>query len=217
MPQAAVLILTPKIDDISCLLARRQRFLLADASPNITEIGCISHIMPFLSTIKSIGSGIIRRERKHAPENQPKPQNTPGIVSATLPLPLKPVDLPGVNHEHQFALADQGWTKITYQAPIESDVLYNSAQALFQSSKLFFDLPTAQKDAFKTKEGSEEGWNYVEGEKEFITLRSIENTPLELKEAASEFCKMKPCQALMLPVPKQYAPLYFLSFTCGFR
>ncbi|TVY22356.1 hypothetical protein LHYA1_G008648 [Lachnellula hyalina] len=144
--------------------------------------------MPFLSTIKSIGSSIIPRRHKQPPDSQEQSLRAEeqADVPYSLP-PLKVVNLPLVLPEHQFALSDQGWTKITYQTPVEKDALYGSAQALFQASKSFFDLPTAQKHAFKTKEGSEEGWSFVEGEKEFITLRSLDNTPPELLEAARTF------------------------------
>ncbi|TVY20305.1 hypothetical protein LARI1_G000812 [Lachnellula arida] len=145
--------------------------------------------MPFLSTIKSFGSRITPRRHKQPPTDSQEQSLRPGEqddAPHSLP-PLKAVNLSLVLPEHQFALADQGWTKITYQAPVEKDVLYSCAQALFQASKSFFDLPTAQKHVFKTKEGSEEGWNFVEGEKEFITLRSLDNTPPELLEAAEAF------------------------------
>ena len=146
--------------------------------------------MPFLSTIKSISSSIIPRRHKQPPDSQEQSLRAEeqADVPYSLP-PLKVVNLPLVLPEHQFALADQGWTKITYQTPVEKDALYGSAQALLQASKSFFNLPTAQKHAFKTKEGSEEGWSFVEGEKEFITLRSLDNTPPELLEAARTFCK----------------------------
>jgi isopenicillin N synthase-like dioxygenase len=62
-----------------------------------------------------------------------------------------------------------------------------SCQALFEASQKFFDLPVAHKQEFETHEGSEEGWNLVAGEKEFITLRTLDNTPKELKEAAASF------------------------------
>ncbi|TVY33667.1 hypothetical protein LOCC1_G007662 [Lachnellula occidentalis] len=144
--------------------------------------------MPFLSTIKSIGSRIIPRRHKQPPDSQEQSLGTgkQAETSHSLP-PLKTVNLPLVLPEHRFALADQGWSKITYQIPVEKDGLYSSAQTLFQASKSFFDLPTAQKHIYKTKEGSEEGWSFVEGEKEFITLRSLDNTPPELLEAARTF------------------------------
>jgi hypothetical protein len=163
--------------------------------------------MPFSSTIKSIRSRIITRRCKQAPDSEGQSLKTEAQIDAAYSLPpLKVVDLPLVLPEHRFALADQGWTKITYQTPVEKDVLYNSAQALFQASKTFFDLPAAQKNAFETKEGSEEGWSFVEGEKEFITLRSIGNTPPKLKEAATAFCKSVGFLLLFICRPRKYPP-----------
>lgn len=68
-----------------------------------------------------------------------------------------------------------------------SDPLYTSYQELLKSSKAFFDLPMDEKENFKTKLGSEDGWSKVQGEKEFITLRSLETTPDILKDAASKY------------------------------
>ena len=100
--------------------------------------------------------------------------------------PLKFVKLAKVHPLHQFHLADQGWSTITFD---DDDKLHRSSQALFAACKTFFDLPVSQKEAFKSKLGSEEGWNYVEGEKEFITLRTMDFTPEVLKQAGSTFWK----------------------------
>jgi len=62
-----------------------------------------------------------------------------------------------------------------------------SYYALLEASKAFFDLPVTEKQKYKTVEGTEEGWSHVPGEKEFITLRTLDNTPPELKEVASNF------------------------------
>lgn len=93
--------------------------------------------------------------------------------------------LPKVLPSHQPALADQGWTTITYDKP--RDPLRDAADGLFQASQAFFDLPISYKAGFKTRAGTEEGWSRVDGEKEFITLRSIDRTPTELKDAATTF------------------------------
>ena len=108
-------------------------------------------------------------------------------MAASLP-PLKPFDLPKILLEHQFALSDQGWSTVTYDGP--NDSLRNSSEALLNAGKAFFDLPESYKERFKTTKGSEEGWNRVEGEKEFITLRTLNNTPEELKEAASTYWRI---------------------------
>lgn len=106
---------------------------------------------------------------------------------AVLP-PLKPLDLPKILLEHQFALSDQGWTTITYDTP--SDSIHSSSEALLQASKAFFDLPVSYKENFKTPKGSEEGWSRIEGEKELITLRSLEIMPDVLKDAASRYWRV---------------------------
>ena len=104
------------------------------------------------------------------------------------PPPLRPLDLPKILLEHQFALSDQGWSTVTYDGP--NDSLYNSSEALFKAGRAFFDRPASYKEGFKTANGSEEGWSRVEGEKEFITLRILDNTPEEFKEAASAYWRI---------------------------
>lgn len=100
--------------------------------------------------------------------------------------PLKPVVLPRVQPDHRFALSDQGWTTVGLIED-KNDALYVAYQDLLQASQAFFDLPDEYKQTFKTQHGSEEGWSRVDGEKEFITLRTIQDTPDELKEAASKY------------------------------
>jgi isopenicillin N synthase-like dioxygenase len=118
--------------------------------------------------------------RDESPDVKPLP--------STLLPPLKPLDLPKILLEHQFALSDQGWTTITYDGP--SDILYQSSEKLLQTSKAFFELPDSYKESFQTPNGSEEGWSRVEGEKEFITLRTLDNTPDELKDVVSGYWRV---------------------------
>lgn len=125
-----------------------------------------------------------REAAKDEPRDEPEVQP----LHSTLLPPLKPLDLPKILLEHQFALSDQGWTTITYDGP--SDTLYQSSQKLLQTSRAFFDLPDSYKEGFQTPKGSEEGWSRVEGEKEFITLRTLDNTPDELKHAASDYWRV---------------------------
>lgn len=99
--------------------------------------------------------------------------------------PLKPVVLPQVLPNHQQNLAEQGWACVEYCNA--QDPLQTSFQELLQASQAFFELPDEYKQGFKTQLGTEEGWKRVEGEKEFITLRSIEKTPDILKDAASKY------------------------------
>jgi hypothetical protein len=129
-----------------------------------------------------------RPERLETGEEKPKNDIAPPVTSAPSLPPLKPLDLPKILLEHQFALSDQGWSTITYDGP--NDSLYNSSEALFKAGKAFFDRPASYKEGFKTANGSEEGWSRVEGEKEFITLRTLDNTPDEFKVAASAYWRI---------------------------
>lgn len=64
--------------------------------------------------------------------------------------------------------------------------LQQGFENLFESSKTFFDQPIEEKENWKTKLGSEEGWSRIEGEKEFITIRTVEGTPEILRDAAKQ-------------------------------
>jgi isopenicillin N synthase-like dioxygenase len=134
--------------------------------------------MPFLSSLKSAVSSKTRT-RKQLSVEAPSPENDFPLL-----LSLKPVTFPKVLSSHQHSLADQGWTTVTYNPP---DPLQIRSQELFKASKAFFELPTSRKLAFQTQQGTEDGWSRVEGEKEFITLRSLDSTPEELKDAAIKF------------------------------
>src|ERR1700733_7437693 len=115
-----------------------------------------------------------RKRESYENRDEAKPVVPSASTTASLP-PLKPLDLPKILLEHQFALSDQGWSTVTYDGP--DDSLFKSSKALFKAGKTFFDLPASYKEGFKTAKGSEEGWSRVEGEKEFITLRTLDNTP----------------------------------------
>lgn len=99
--------------------------------------------------------------------------------------PLKSVVLPQVSPDHQQNLAENGWAPVGYRSA--EDPLQTSFQELLRASQAFFELPEEYKQGFATQRGTEEGWKRVEGEKEFITLRSIEKTPDILKDAASKY------------------------------
>jgi hypothetical protein len=99
-------------------------------------------------------------------------------LQKTQPEALKPVHLPQTYSDHSFS--EYGWTIVTPHTE-----LLKSYLALLEASKAFFALPEAEKESFKTRQGSEDGWNLVEGEKEFITLRSLERTPEQIREAAT--------------------------------
>lgn len=148
--------------------------------------------MPFLTGLKSLTSGLNPRKKRVSSQDQRQIQNVESQirqedqVSKDTRPPLISVILPRVHPKRHFALADQGWTTID-MTPNSNDTLYTSYTSLLQSSKAFFDLPISEKESFKTKQGSEDGWSRVEGEKEFITLRRLESTPEILKDAAIKY------------------------------
>lgn len=146
--------------------------------------------MSFSSPLKSFASCLVcRRKKQQQPGEDAQSQEMSQREDSQhepprlLP-PLKLVSFPRVNPRHQFSLADQGWTTVTYDT---ADKLFTTSQAMFRAGQAFFDLPETQKQVFKTQHGSEEGWSHVIGEKEFITLRSIDGTPESLRDAASAF------------------------------
>ncbi|RAL65881.1 hypothetical protein DID88_005544 [Monilinia fructigena] len=83
-------------------------------------------------------------------------------------IPLRPVKFPLILPAHAPHLSDQGWSTLTFTP---TDPIHISSHKLLQASKSFFELPHEYKSQFLTGKGTEEGWNRVEGEKEFITLR----------------------------------------------
>jgi hypothetical protein len=98
--------------------------------------------------------------------------------------------------EHQRTLPNLGWTTITFPQPSSppspSDPpgphpLQLAYESLFSASQAFFNLPADQKNQWKHKLGSEEGWSSIPGEKEFITLRSLEYCPHILREPAKRY------------------------------
>jgi hypothetical protein len=70
--------------------------------------------------------------------------------------------------------------------------LYPSAwpalEGLFQASRAFFAQPEAEKAKYLTKDGSEEGYASIKGEKEFITLRrnDIDHCPAVLQKTVQD-------------------------------
>jgi hypothetical protein len=99
--------------------------------------------------------------------------------------PLKSVMIPQIPEDYQSDLSDNGWASVAYRNA--KDPLQIGFQELLQASQLFFELPESEKRRYITQQGSEEGWTRIEGEKEFITLRSIDGTPHILANAASKF------------------------------
>ncbi|KAF2873692.1 hypothetical protein BDV95DRAFT_471004, partial [Massariosphaeria phaeospora] len=122
--------------------------------------------------------------------------------------PLEQYPLPLVLPEHQHTLSQLGWTTVTFpqipppaisgtqshpEPPNSAEPvpgphpLQNAYEELFLASQQFFDLPDSEKERWKTRLGSEEGWSKIRGEKEFITLRTLSYTPDVLKAPAKRY------------------------------
>ncbi|KAF2024081.1 hypothetical protein EK21DRAFT_79526 [Setomelanomma holmii] len=119
---------------------------------------------------------------------------------------LVPSPLPLVLPEHQQSLPTLGWTTVTFPQPQDPTVhsspgatsedsapapgphpLQLAYEALFAASQAFFNLPDSEKNQWKHKLGSEEGWSKITGEKEFVTLRSLEYCPNILRGPAKRY------------------------------
>ncbi|ORX95206.1 hypothetical protein BCR34DRAFT_498641 [Clohesyomyces aquaticus] len=135
-------------------------------------------------SISSLISRFRTRRRRTSPSLPP--DTRPSLIPSSLPLVLPP---------HQSTLSNLGWTTVTFphsQSDVETDApgvhpLQRAYEGLFAASKAFFNLPDSEKEIWKTQLGSEEGWSKILGEKEFITLRTVEGTPDVLKEAAKNY------------------------------
>lgn len=133
-------------------------------------------------------SKFISRLRRRSSKVTPKQQTNTTVLEDTRP-PLVPSPLPLVLPQHQEALSNLGWTTITFpQPPSNSELVHDlpapgphplqvAYESLFAASQAFFDLPPEVKERWKHKLGSEEGWSSIPGEKEFITLRTLEYCP----------------------------------------
>lgn len=105
------------------------------------------------------------------------------LPTSSSTLPLIPIALPQVLSSHQSTLPHQGWATLFPQP----QSLTTTSLALFQSSATFFELPLSQKAKFKTSHGSEEGWSRIPGEKEMLTLRTLDRTPPQMRDAVVAF------------------------------
>lgn len=141
--------------------------------------------MTAATALKSLTSRLVSGRQSEKPNHGRAHDEHVADTSEDFPPPLRPVTFPKIIPYHQSALSNQGWSTITYENT--TDKLYEASQALFQASQAFFNLPISYKETFKTEVGSEEGWSRIEGEKELITLRCLENTPKELKDAAAAY------------------------------
>jgi isopenicillin N synthase-like dioxygenase len=160
--------------------------------------------MAVTDTVQRLVSRVRRKSQQLSPNDKqqseeqerqydPPPGPPPNHIAYNYPPPLNPVHLPLVLPEHQYNLAVQGWTTISFpkHAAIQEEqeranALRTSIESLFAAGKVFFDRPAEYKSRFLTKQGSEEGWNSIPGEKEFITVRSLNRVPKEIREAATQ-------------------------------
>jgi hypothetical protein len=143
-------------------------------------------------------SNIISRFRSERGRKTKQPKNDvkQATVRDTRPL-LIPSPLPLVLPEHQHTLPILGWTTITFPDPSSAlksphaalgpHPLQVAYENLFAASQAFFNLPDTTKSRWKHKLGSEEGWSKIPGEKEFITLRSLDYSPDDLLEPAKRY------------------------------
>ncbi len=127
------------------------------------------------------------------PENQALQKTIYDTRPSLIPTPL-PLVMPG----HQQSLSTWGWTTVTFpqQARGSEDhgslapglhPLQSAYERLFEASQQFFNEPDVEKQRWKHKLGSEEGWSKIAGEKEFITLRSLDYCPEILREPAKVY------------------------------
>jgi hypothetical protein len=134
--------------------------------------------------------GTARRQTKNQTQQPPAQDTRPPLIPSPLPLVLP---------EHQHTLPSLGWTTITFPQSLASTSdqqhiiasgphpLQTAYENLFAASQSFFNLPASTKSQWKHKLGSEEGWSSIPGEKEFITLRSLEYCPDILREPAKRY------------------------------
>ncbi|KAH7355780.1 hypothetical protein BKA66DRAFT_502633 [Pyrenochaeta sp. MPI-SDFR-AT-0127] len=151
-------------------------------------------------------SNIISRFRsKNSKGSKTYESHMPQEIQQDARPPLIPAPLPLVLPEHQLSLSSLGWTTVTFpqstsqsQDPADSNPesshqvlghhpLQIAYEALFAASQAFFDQSDEEKQVWKHKLGSEEGWSKIPGEKEFITLRTLEYCPEVLREPAKRY------------------------------
>jgi hypothetical protein len=128
------------------------------------------------------------RKTEKRTHKSPIQDTRPPLVQSPLPLVLP---------QHQNTLPTLGWTTITFpqssstpdleHAALGPHPLQTAYEDLFAASQAFFNLPATIKSQWKHKLGSEEGWSSIPGEKEFITLRSLEYCPDVLLQPAKKY------------------------------
>jgi hypothetical protein len=151
----------------------------------------ISNIISRFRSKRTIGTKVPEKQF----QQQPICDKRPALIPSPLPLVLP---------EHQHSLPTLGWTTVTFPQPQDPSTLPSTGdaelppapglhplqlayEALFAASQAFFNLADSEKLQWKHKLGSEEGWSKIPGEKEFITLRSLEYCPDILKDPAKKY------------------------------
>ncbi|KAI8932070.1 hypothetical protein NX059_010958 [Plenodomus lindquistii] len=157
----------------------------------------------------SISNLISRFRSKKRTKRNTLTYNKPQEVTPDTRPPLIATPLPLVLPEHQHTLSTLGWTTLTFPGPVQehqsTDIpdlpatpaphpLQTASSALFAASQTFFALPDSQKQTWKHKLGSEEGWSKIPGEKEFITLRTLEYCPEMLRQPAQRYWNLMGAQ-----------------------
>jgi hypothetical protein len=151
----------------------------------------------------SISNIISKFRSKKGTSNRKTDAQPPQEILPETRLPLKPAPLPLVLPEHQRTLSTLGWTTVTFPdpSPLQPEATKQEHQApapgphplqtayeqLFVASQAFFNQPDKEKQQWKHKLRSEEGWSKIPGEKEFITLRTLEYCPEVLREPAKRY------------------------------
>ncbi|KAG9190998.1 hypothetical protein G6011_09086 [Alternaria panax] len=162
-------------------------------------------ILPSSSTEHqfSISSIISKFRSKKGTSNKNLDAQSVQDLSQETRLPLKPAPLPLVLPEHQQTLSRLGWTTVTFPDPSSArkspevdehhapafgpHPLQTAYEQLFAASQAFFNQPDKEKQQWKHKLRSEEGWSKIPGEKEFITLRTLEYCPEVLRGPARRY------------------------------
>lgn len=155
---------------------------MATAIP-ATHTGRPSSIAKFISKIRGYKDKDDRRKQERRDQYV---ATRPTLLNSPLPLVLP---------EHQQALSNLGWTTITFP---QQQLVHNSSNPgphplqsayvdLLSAAQAFFAQPAEEKLRWKHKLGSEEGWSSIPGEKEFITLRTLDYCPEMLHTPAKRY------------------------------
>ncbi|KZT56421.1 hypothetical protein CALCODRAFT_318084 [Calocera cornea HHB12733] len=117
--------------------------------------------------------------------------------------PPRVLHLPYFTPDECRRFAVRGWAPLDLTlgaSPIGGvpvDEFVQAFSALFDASASFFDAPLPYKERFiRGVEGSEDGFNRVQGEKEMITIRTGDTTPDGVREKAAACWDL--CGTIML-------------------